>query len=119
MLAEFLAQYGIEIGAISLGTITLLGWQVVRFFKKDKYLLPFVNIARIKMNEIFGVENVKQFIAIAKNTDVKEVQSLVENKWQDFIKLDNKLNLLFKVWLATGTLDEIPELKAEVEQFVE
>jgi hypothetical protein len=119
MIGEFLANYGIEIGTISVGALAVMGWQVVRFFKKDKYLLPFVNIAKTKLNEVFGKDNVTDFINIAQKTKIKDVQALVESKWNDFLELDNKLQLLFRVWLATGVLDELPDLKAEVEDVIE
>ena len=51
MLQDFFGEYYNIIGGVSLGTIALVFWRIMAFFKKDKYLLPFVNIAKTKATE--------------------------------------------------------------------
>jgi|LGVE01.1.fsa_nt_gb hypothetical protein len=119
MIAEFLAQYGVELGAVSIGTIGIISWRILGFFKKDKYILPFVNVAKTKANEIFGKENVTEFMAMAKSTKLEDVKTLGIEMMAKFKAVDSKLDLYFKVLLSLGALDTVPELKEEVEQIVE
>lgn len=117
-MSEFLAQYGVELGAISLGSVALIAWRILAFFKKDKYLLPFVNIAKVKANEVFGKENVLEFLSLAKTTKIKDVKVLADDVKRKYLAMDNKFNLYFRVLVATGALDKFPELKAEAEDIV-
>jgi len=117
-MQEFFGEYVNIIGGISIGTIALVFWRILAFFKKDKYLLPFVNIARTKVNEVFGKVNVAAFLNIAKDVKVNEVQSAVKDYADRFLKLEQLLQILLANQVALGIYDDNPELKETLENLL-
>jgi hypothetical protein len=118
MLQEFFGEYYNIIGGVSLGTIALVFWRIMSFFKKDKYLLPFVNIARTKANEVLGSANVTAVLEILKNIKVNEVESAFNNYTDRFAKLEQMIKLLLQNQLALGVYDDNPELKEMIEKLL-
>jgi len=117
-MQEFFGEYVNIIGGISIGTIALVFWRILAFFKKDKYLLPFVNIARTKVNEVFGKVNVAAFLNIAKDVKVNEVQAAVKDYADRFLKLEQLLQILLANQVALGIYDDNPELKETLENLL-
>ena len=117
-MQEFFGEYVNIIGGISIGTITLIFWRILTFFKKDKYLLPFVNIAKAKANELFGKVNVAAFLDIAKGLKVNELESAAKNYADRFLKVEKLLELLMKNQIALGIYDDDPEVKEEIENLL-
>jgi hypothetical protein len=118
MLQEFFGEYYEIIGGVSIGTIALVFWRILAFFKKDKYLLPFVNIAKTKLNEIFGAVNVTAFMKIAKVLKVSEVESAVKDYADRFANLETLLQVLLQNQIILGVYDDNPELKEIVEKLL-
>lgn len=118
MLQEFFGEYYNIIGGVSLGTIALVFWRIMAFFKKDKYLLPFVNIAKTKANEIFGAVNVTSFLRLAKDVKINELESAIQNYADRFLNVETILKVLLQNQLDLGVYDENPDLKVIVENLL-
>ncbi len=118
MLQEFFGEYYEIIGGVSIGTIAIVFWRIMSFFKKDKYLLPFVNIAKTKANEVFGATNVTSFLKIAKGLKVNEVESAVKNYADRFVNMETLLQLLLANQVALGIYDDNPEMKETIESLL-
>jgi hypothetical protein len=88
------------------------------FFKKDKYLLPFMNIAKTKANEVFGAVNVTSFLNIAKNLKVNEVALAIKDYAERFINVESMLKILLQNQLLLGVYDDNPELKETIENLL-
>lgn len=119
MLQDFLGQYGIELGAISIGTIALMVWRIAVFFKKDKYVLPFLNSAVAKANKALGEENVSAFLHIAKDVKVKDIPVAIKEFADKQLKIENMLSVLLSNQLALGVYDNNPEIKELAEKLIE
>jgi hypothetical protein len=117
-MQEFFGEYVNIIGGISIGTIALVFWRILAFFKKDKYLLPFVNIAKAKANELFGKVNVAAFLNIAKDVKVNEIQSAAKDYAERFLKMETLLKLLLENQVALGIYDDNPEAKETIESLL-
>ena len=117
-MQEFFGEYIDIITGLSVGTVAMVGWRLLSFFKKDKYLLPFVNIAKTKSVELFGSANVEAFIKEAKNLKVSDIKPAL----QDFTKRFNDLEALLKILLsnqvALGVYDDNPEIKEILEKLL-
>jgi len=118
MLQDFFGEYVNVIGGVSIGTIALIFWRILGFFKKDKYLLPFVNIAKTKANEIFGAANVASFMKIAKDVKVNEVESQLKGFVEKFATMEQLLKILLENQLLLGVYDDNPELKEKIEKLL-
>ena len=118
MLQDFFGEYYNIIGGVSLGTIALVFWRIMAFFKKDKYLLPFVNIAKTKATEIFGVANVTAFLRIAKDVKINEFEAAFKEYVDRFANLETLLQILMQNQLALGVYDDNPDLKEMIESLL-
>lgn len=118
MLQEFFGEYYDVIGGVSLGTIALVFWRIMRFFKHDKYLLPFVNIAKTKAIETVGKANYDAFIHMAKDIKVSEVESTIKEFADRIISLEQMLKALLENQIALGVYDNNPDLKKTIEKLL-
>lgn len=118
-LQQLLGPYADVISGLSLGTLAIVGIRIFGFFKKDKLVLSFMNNLKQRFVKLFGKAEVETMITKLSTLRVNEVEHFAKEKWEEFKQVDKKLELMFQVWLATGMLDEYPELKEEVENIVE
>ena len=112
-MLEFLQEYSIELGSLSIGTAVAILWRISVFFKKDKYLLPFVNIARTKTNEIFGKANVNAFLDIAKNVQIQDIPVALKEFAEKQVSIENMLKFLIQNQIDLGVFNEDPDKKEE------
>lgn len=118
MIQEFFAQYADLVSGISLGTVALVSLSVMKFFKKDRYVLPFVNEIKSKANGVFGVANVTAFLNEAKTLKVSEVKPAIKDYANRFLRVEQILELMLSNQIALGVLDNNPELKEKAEQLL-
>lgn len=118
MLQEFFGEYYNVIGGVSLGTITLVFWRIMTFFKKDKYLLPFVNIAKTKTIEVIGKMNYDALINIAKDIKIEDIPTSLKEFADTQLIIMQLLKLLLQNQLALGVYDDNPELKETIESLL-
>ena len=119
MVQDFFGEYSNIISGISLGTVALVFWRIMVFFKKDKYLLPFVNIAKTKAINLVGKVNYDAFMNIAKNVKIGELPEAWEQLKATIIKSDQKVDFIIRVWLELGVLNELPALLEEAQSLVD
>jgi len=118
MLQEFFGEYYNIIGGVSLGTIALVFWRIMTFFKKDKYLLPFVNIAKTKVIEVVGKVNYDAFMNIAKDVKIEDVPVALKEFADKQLNIEKMLQLLLQNQLILGVYDDNPELKEMIEKLL-
>lgn len=117
-MQEFFGEYINVISGLSVGTVTLILWRILAFFKRDKYLLPFVNIAKVKANELFGAVNVAAFIKEAKDVKVADIKPALLDFANRFNDLESLIKILLSNQLALGVYDDNPEIKEVLEQLL-
>lgn len=106
-----------NLGGVSIGAVALMVWRILVFFKKDKYVLPFMNEVRSKANGLFGKANVVNFLDWIKDIKLKDVQ----NEYKTMIdKLDSQRNvslLLLKVYKELNIIEN-PDLIEEIDKTI-
>ena len=117
-MQEFFGEYINIITGLSVGTVTMILWRILVFFKKDRYLLPFVNIAKTKATELFGAVNVESFINIAKNVKVDDIPIALKEFADKQLNIEKMLALLLANQINLGVYDDNPEIKAEIENLL-
>lgn len=117
-MQEFFGEYVNVITGLSTGTVALLLWRIVVFFKKDKYLLPFINIAQKKSTELFGSANVESFIKIVKDIKVEDIPVAIKEVVNKVDSLEALLKILLTNQLTLGVYDDNPEMKATLEKLL-
>lgn len=117
-MQEFFGEYINIITGLSVGTVAMIGWRLLAFFKKDKYLLPFVNIAKVKATETFGSANVEAFVKEAKDIKISEIKPAIKVFAQKINNLETLLKVLMSNQLALGVYDDNPELKEMLEKLL-
>lgn len=117
-MIEFFGQYIHIITGLSVGTVVMILWRILSFFKKDKYLLPFINIAKTKSIELFGAVNVESFINIAKEVKIEDVPVALKEFADRQITLEKLLKLLLANQIKLGIYDENPDIKVEIENLL-
>lgn len=118
-MQEFFGEYYNIIGGVSLGTTALIFWRILTFFKKDKYLLPFVNIAKTKAIELVGKANYNAFMEIAKDVKINELPEAWEQLKTTITNNDKKIDFIIKVWLELKLLEDFPALLEEAHNLVD
>jgi len=117
-MKELFLEYGHIINGVSLGTLGLMALSIMRFFKKDKYVSPFMVGAVSKANKFFGEKNVAAFLLEAKSVSIKDLPKEVKNFADKFIRVESMLEIILKNQLALGVYDNNPELKETVEKLI-
>lgn len=117
-MQEFFGQYVDVITGLSVGTVALLIWRIASFFKKDKYLLPFINIAKTKSVELFGKENVNAFLSEVNDLKVSDIKPALQDFSKRFNDMETLLKLLLSNQLALGVYDDNPVVKETIEKLL-
>ena len=114
MLQEFFGQYADIINGVSISTVALVGLSVLKFFKKDKYVIPFFNKAKAKAEDIFGVANVSSFVKEAKELKVSEIKPAIKDYANRFLRVEQMLETILENQLELGAFDNNEDRKEKV-----
>jgi hypothetical protein len=117
-MQEFFGEYINIITGLSIGTIAMVGWRILSFFKKDKYVLPFVNIAQTKAIEFLGKTNYHALIDIVKDVNIKDIPSAIKGLIDKVDNLESLLKILLANQVNLGVYNDNPELKEKLENLL-
>ena len=117
-MQEFFGEYINIITGLSVGTVAMVGWRILSFFKKDKYLLPFVNIAKTKAVGLIGSANYEAAIDIVKDIKIEDIPKAIKDLTNQLTNIESLLQILLSNQMALGVYEDNPELKEQLDKLL-